>query len=237
MLTVAGVIVAEPAPVAVDTFSWTGGYIGINAGYAGGKFKHPFSDIEQDGGPRFSGSLDVTASGFVGGVQAGYNWQLANGLVLGGEADFQGSTVKSKLVGNGNLSDIGVAGNLSGDESSVLETKVQWFGTVRARLGFTPTERLMVYGTGGLAYGKVKTQLSAYGDGEFSAGNSKTKAGWTLGAGVEYAVTNNWTLKSEYLYTDLGKRSFNYIDEENVNINMENKVNFHTVRLGLNYKF
>lgn len=111
-------------------------------------------------------------------------------------------------------------------------------GTVRARLGFTPTERLMVYGTGGLAYGKVKTSLSAYDDGEsFSAGNSKTKAGWTLGAGVEYAVTNNWTLKSEYLYTDLGKRSFNYIDEENVNINMENKVNFHTVRLGLNYKF
>ncbi|AAL51583.1 31 kDa outer-membrane immunogenic protein precursor [Brucella melitensis bv. 1 str. 16M] len=186
----------------------------------------------------FSGSLDVTASGFVGGVQAGYNWQLANGLVLGGEADFQGSTVKSKLVDNGDLSDIGVAGNLSGDESFGLETKVQWFGTVRARLGFTPTERLMVYGTGGLAYGKVKTSLSAYDDGEsFSAGNSKTKAGWTLGAGVEYAVTNNWTLKSEYLYTDLGKRSFNYIDEENVNINMENKVNFHTVRLGLNYKF
>ncbi|OZV71192.1 hypothetical protein BI319_00070 [Brucella melitensis] len=185
-----------------------------------------------------SGSLDVTASGFVGGVQAGYNWQLANGLVLGGEADFQGSTVKSKLVDNGDLSDIGVAGNLSGDESFGLETKVQWFGTVRARLGFTPTERLMVYGTGGLAYGKVKTSLSAYDDGEsFSAGNSKTKAGWTLGAGVEYAVTNNWTLKSEYLYTDLGKRSFNYIDEENVNINMENKVNFHTVRLGLNYKF
>ncbi|AWT06232.1 porin family protein [Brucella melitensis] len=186
----------------------------------------------------FSGSLDVTASGFVGGVQAGYNWQLANGLVLGGEADFQGSTVKSKLVDNGDLSDIGVAGNLSGDESFGLETKVQWFGTVRARLGFTPTERLMVYGTGGLAYGKVKTSLSAYDDGEsFSAGNSKTKAGWTLGAGVEYAVTNNWPLKSEYLYTDLGKRSFNYIDEENVNINMENKVNFHTVRLGLNYKF
>ncbi|AEQ09179.1 outer membrane protein Omp [Brucella melitensis NI] len=186
----------------------------------------------------FSGSLDVTASGFVGGVQAGYNWQLANGLVLGGEADFQGSTVKSKLVDNGDLSDIGVAGNLSGDESFGLKTKVQWFGTVRARLGFTPTERLMVYGTGGLAYGKVKTSLSAYDDGEsFSAGNSKTKAGWTLGAGVEYAVTNNWTLKSEYLYTDLGKRSFNYIDEENVNINMENKVNFHTVRLGLNYKF
>ncbi|MDM7900793.1 porin family protein, partial [Brucella melitensis] len=153
----------------------------------------------------FSGSLDVTASGFVGGVQAGYNWQLANGLVLGGEADFQGSTVKSKLVDNGDLSDIGVAGNLSGDESFGLETKVQWFGTVRARLGFTPTERLMVYGTGGLAYGKVKTSLSAYDDGEsFSAGNSKTKAGWTLGAGVEYAVTNNWTLKSEYLYTDLG---------------------------------
>ncbi|ENT05009.1 hypothetical protein C038_01493 [Brucella sp. 63/311] len=158
--------------------------------------------------------------------------------MLGGEADFQGSTVKSKLVDNGDLSDIGVAGNLNGDESFGLETKVQWFGTVRARLGFTPTERLMVYGTGGLAYGKVKTSLSAYDDGEsFSAGNSKTKAGWTLGAGVEYAVTNNWTLKSEYLYTDLGKRSFNYIDEENVNINMENKVNFHTVRLGLNYKF
>ncbi|CAB4324823.1 porin family protein [Brucella sp. 6810] len=220
----ADAIVAEPAPVAVDTFSWTGGYIGINAGYAGGKFKHPFSvaglptaGMNEEGGA-LSGSLDVTSSGFVGGVQAGYNWQLDNGFVLGAEADFQGSTVKGDI--SAHLDDLD--GN--------AETKVEWFGTVRARLGYTATERLLVYGTGGLAYGKVKSSL---GIEDWGVSSSKTKAGWTVGAGAEYAINNNWTLKSEYLYTDLGKHDLINVNE----LSLKNDVKFHTVRVGLNYKF
>ncbi|PYE89045.1 outer membrane protein [Phyllobacterium leguminum] len=222
----ADAIVSEPTPpaAAADTFSWTGGYIGLNAGYAGGEFKHPFSlSIEDE---TFSDSVDFDADGFVGGVQAGYNYQLSNGIVLGAEADFQGSTVK---------------GDISGDLDGLTakgETEVEWFGTVRARLGYAATERLLVYGTGGLAYGKVKSSYSVT-DGVDTVGesSSKTKAGWTVGAGAEYAIDNHWTVKGEYLYTDLGKRDLIDVSAGGSSFNLENDVQFHTVRVGLNYKF
>lgn len=218
------VVYNEPAPVAVDTFSWTGGYIGVNAGYAGGKFKHPFAVTDELLDETLaSGSLNVTSSGFVGGVQAGYNWQFDNGVIFGAEADFQGASLKGEVSLDVNGLDVEAG------------TKVNWFGTVRARLGFAPVERLMVYGTGGLAYGKVKSYADFNGNG---ISKSKTKAGWTIGAGAEYAITNNWTLKSEYLYTDLGKTTLvNFVDEDDYGFNLKNKVNFHTVRVGLNYKF
>ncbi|WP_420962479.1 outer membrane protein [Brucella sp. IR073] len=221
----ADAIVSEPTPpaAAVDTFSWTGGYIGLNAGYAGGKFKHPVTLTDELlGETLLSDSIDFDADGFVGGVQAGYNYQLGNGIVLGAEADFQGSTLK-------------------GDESELLgttlkgETKVEWFGTVRARLGYTPVERLLVYATGGLAYGKIKSSLS---DGTDSISDSETKTGWTVGAGAEYALDNHWTVKGEYLYTDLGKRTLvDFTTADLYNLNVKNDVTFHTIRVGVNYKF
>ncbi|MFI3905720.1 outer membrane protein [Ochrobactrum sp. S1502_03] len=227
----ADAIIEEPVAVIVpDTFSWTGGYIGINAGYAGGKFKHPF-EFGFDEEFAANGSLDVTSSGFVGGVQAGYNYQFDNGFVLGAEADFQGSNIKGEVKFNANDGFEGISGKAG--------TKVEWFGTVRARLGYTATERLLVYGTGGLAYGKVKSYADYDFDGEGGGiSSSKTKAGWTVGAGAEYAFTDNWTIKSEYLYTDLGKRNLiSYNDGEGSSFSLDNKVKFHTVRVGLNYKF
>lgn len=226
------IIAEEVAVIAPDTFSWTGGYIGINAGYAGGKFKHPFALTIDDGDieGNADGSLDVTSSGFVGGVQAGYNYQFDNGFVLGAEADFQGSNVKGEVKFNAFDGFNGISGKAG--------TKVEWFGTVRARLGYTATERLLVYGTGGLAYGKVKSYADFDLDGTGGGiSSSKTKAGWTIGAGAEYAFTNNWTLKSEYLYTDLGKRNLISYADEDGSFNLDNKVKFHTVRVGLNYKF
>ncbi len=212
----ADAVVSEPTPpVAPDTFSWTGGYIGVNAGYAGGSFKYNASE-ERIGD---IASAKITSSGFVGGVQVGYNWQFDNRMVIGAEADFQGSTLKGEVSG-----DIDGIGGLSAG------SKVQWFGTVRARVGYSPVDRFLVYGTAGLAYGKVKSYYDLDGSGDSL---SKTKAGWTVGAGVEYALTNNWTVKTEYLFTDLGKQTL--YDEGG--LSLDNKVRFHTVRVGLNYKF
>lgn len=221
------IVYNEPAPVAVDTFSWTGGYIGVNAGYAGGKFKHPFALTDElENETLISGSLKVTSSGFVGGIQAGYNWQMDNNIVFGLETDIQASSVKGEISGH--------LDTPLGSGSAKAGTKVTWFGTTRARLGYTPVERFMVYATGGIAYGKVKSYAEFLDNG---ISKSKTKVGYTLGAGAEYAFTNNWTLKSEYLYTDLGKTTLvNYVDED-FGFNLKNKVNFHTVRVGLNYKF
>lgn len=201
------IVYNEPAPVAVaNTFSWEGAYVGANAGYGFGKMK-----MEDE--------FTTKPRGFVGGVQAGYNWQFDQ-IVAGIEADFQGSTMKkSSDVFSGDIYDYTAQG------------KVQWFGTVRGRLGADIAERTMLYGTAGLAYGKVKATLSDE-DGTFASA-SKTRAGWTAGAGVEHAFTDNVTLKTEYLYTDLGKVKFggDFADVTKV------KTNFHTVRVGVNYKF
>src|SRR5690606_30260538 len=114
-------------------------------------FKHPFAVTDTATPPNTlaSGSLDITAGGFIGGAQAGFNWQSGQ-VIYGLEADFQGSTVKAEdsidltvLPGDPNQTTItGEAG-----------TKVEWFGTLRARMGYAVTERFMIYGTGGLAYG------------------------------------------------------------------------------------
>lgn len=199
------IVYNEPAPVAVaNTFSWEGGYAGVNAGYGFGKMK-------EDG-------VSVKPRGFVGGVQAGYNWQFDQ-VVAGIEADFQGSTMKKSV-------DLYEAGVYDG----TAKGKIQWFGTVRGRLGADIAERTMLYGTAGLAYGKVKLEGTDVSGLKDSA--SKTRAGWTAGAGVEHAFTDNVTLKTEYLYTDLGKVKFR--DGGDVS---KVKTNFHTVRVGVNYKF
>lgn len=223
----ADVVMNEPpAPEAVaPMFTWTGGYVGVNLGGGFGKFKHPLEVTDPTTTPPTvlgSGSLDITAGGFLGGVQAGYNWQQEN-FVYGVEADFQGSAVKAE-----DTIDVTGIGSLDGG------TKVDWFGTVRARIGYTPVERFMVYGTGGLAYGHVKSYINGLGIDESA---SKTKAGWTVGAGAEYAFTNNWTLKSEYLYTDLGKTTLIDDDFGADHVTLKNDVAFHTVRVGINYKF
>src|SRR5690606_37950140 len=123
--------------------------------------------------------------------------------------------------------------------------KVQWFGTLRARLGFTPAERVLVYATGGLAYGSVKshTSLTAAIDGDvlvsFNGSSSTTRWGWTVGAGAEYAVTDNLSLKSEYLYVDLDSKHYTAASVElpGPTYSAKDETAFHVLRAGLNYRF
>jgi outer membrane immunogenic protein len=199
--------IVSPAPEVTPVFSWTGAYVGLNAGFGGGKFKHELPV----GGP--APSFNASSNGFVGGVQVGYNYQIDQ-WVVGAEADFQGASIKGET-------DLGFA------FGPKLGTKLDWYGTVRARAGVLATDRLLVYATGGLAYGHTKTYME---DSVFGISESKTKAGWTVGAGVEYAVTDHLSLKTEYAYTDLGKAQVLYDM-------FDRKVNFHSVKFGINYKF
>ncbi|MDH6231061.1 outer membrane immunogenic protein [Mesorhizobium soli] len=202
----ADIVSTEPAPEVIPVFSWTGAYVGLNAGFGGGKFKHEM--------PGSGMSFNPQSSGFVGGVQVGYNYQIDQ-WVVGAEADFQGASIK---------------GETEFDSGAKLGTKLDWYGTVRARAGVLANDRLLVYATGGLAYGRTKTHMEAPDAG---VSDSKTKAGWTVGAGVEYAVTDHVSLKTEYAYTDLGKaRVF-----DSLGSGLDRKVNFHTVKFGINYKF
>ena len=168
------------APVYVPAFTWTGFYVGANAGYAWGQIDssnfgivNPFSDPD----------------GFVGGGQIGYNYQIGQ-WVVGLEADFQGADLKS------------TARNLAGTVTASNE--INWFGTVRGRVGYA-FDRFLPYVTGGFAYGNVKNKVTAP---TFTFSDDNTQYGWTVGGGLEYAFTNNLTAKVEYLYVNLDKESF-----------------------------
>jgi outer membrane immunogenic protein len=211
-----------PVPVFVPPpFTWTGFYLGLNAGgiFSSGSRSLTLVDPNAgiDGGflnGALPGGLGSGSDGFIGGGQAGYNWQTG-AFVLGIVTDFDGTTLsKSRnLVGAGFFDPfIGATDNLT------LNSKVSldWLGTTRAKLGFvaTPDNRLMIYGTGGVAYGGGSAHVSFFdsASGAFWSGNpSSSRIGWTIGAGVEYALTNNWTIGAEYLYADLGSSNFNSV--------------------------
>jgi outer membrane immunogenic protein len=225
----ADLIIEEPAAVyAPAAYDWNGFYVGVNAGYGGGLFEHPF---ELDFGPVLPGTIDVTAGGFVGGVQAGFNAQM-DSILFGIEADIQGSTIDGRVS-----LDIDLGGGDTFDADA--GTSLDWFATLRPRLGLV-NDRFVVYATGGLAMGETTSSITANFNVApiFDASITNDRFGWTIGAGIEYALTDNITFKTEYLYTDLGS-------EEIVNLDlgggdtftMDSAVAFHVVRAGLNFQF
>jgi outer membrane immunogenic protein len=191
---------AYRAPVAVPVFNWTGGYIGINAGYGWGR-----SDWSGFG-------ADADPSGGLAGLTLGYNWQAAGPWVFGIEGDINWSDIKGDFVN---------AACRFG-----CEIKNQWFGTARGRVGYA-MDRVMPYLTGGLAFGDVRTTINGV------AGARDTNVGWTLGGGIEGAITPNWTAKLEYLYVDLGDVSCGVLACAAATPDFQS----HIVRAGLNYKF
>jgi len=167
----------------------------------------------------------------MGGFQAGYNWQTGKYLI-GIETDLQISGQKGDQAFSVAYPTGATAfGNpMFGTLSSAYTEKLNWLGTLRGRIGFTPAERLLVYATGGLAYGRVTIAGSSTATGTDAAipgagtcvglnvvqygqcslasfSNSATKAGWTLGFGAEGAITGSWSWKVEYLHVDLGSIS------------------------------
>lgn len=209
-----------PAPTAEPAFSWSGLYLGAHAG-------HVWTDFNADATDAYGGSkLD----GFFGGGQLGYNYHFANNLVLGIEADISLGDQKS---------DISVL--LLGDEpgnSVALDysTKLDAFGTVRARAGYA-IDRFLPYVTGGLAWANARMEFHQVVTAEDfiaidnRASDKQTFTGWTVGAGVEYAITDNVTAKAEYLYADLGSKDFDLGTPVPADVRMQ------TVKFGLNYRF
>jgi len=231
------------APVAIP-YSWTGFYVGANIGYSWGNgdatFGNPlFPSVLLPA--TFSGSQKL--DGVIGGGQIGYNWQANNTWVFGVEADFQGSGEKgSSTFGDPYCHDCDLP-TPTGVINGTLTSKILWFGTVRGRVGVLATPTLLVYGTGGLAYGKISTSGSvtdSVGPFTWSFGSSATNVGWTVGAGVEGAIpnTSDWTWKVEYLYIDFGTVSGSAHDPDFGGIDTwSTKVTDNIVRLGLNYRF
>lgn len=217
------------APVA----NWSGFYVGANVGGATARNQTRFADTAA--APIFSETYNLMPDGYVGGLQAGYNWQSA-AWVLGIEADFQGSTQRD------NKSCM-LACFLppAGPQQLNVDQRMNWFGTVRGRVGYSVGQTLF-YGTGGLAYGNIKNNVTELAGPPFSVSFDHTKTGWTAGAGIETPFEflgmfgKGWTTKTEYLYVDLGRVTDNFT---NVGINQEisSRVTEHIFRGGINYHF
>lgn len=189
-------------------------------------------------------NLSNSRAGFIGGLGAGYNWQMGS-VVVGGEADISGIA-----GGRGSASRTGVAsdGLFSYASRVTASSGIDWLGTVRGRVGYLVTPTLLVFGTGGLAFGGVHSAVNIAGVGsgpnnDIWVGNfsrSTTKVGWTAGGGAEWKFAHNWSAKLEYLYVDLGSVSYsvpvvgsNWIGASNV----KTKFDANLVRVGLNYSF
>ncbi|WP_332691414.1 outer membrane protein [Bosea sp. (in: a-proteobacteria)] len=245
---------APPPPVA-PVFSWTGFYVGANAGYSWNQShtRYDYALADREDFAQFNAlglvpmSLGSDADGFLGGGQIGYNYQIGR-VVVGVEADLQYLDARQSSWQAATLNNAFSSATIT----TTAQASVDWLGTLRLRAGYEVFDRTLVYATGGLAYGRTKnrTTITSTGfddDGPFlgawSGSKHDNRVGWALGAGVEYAITNNLTLKGEYLYYDLGRTRYvvagnsNDPDDEFLGANARRKTHGHVVRAGLNWKF
>jgi outer membrane immunogenic protein len=236
---------APPPPVVL--YNWTGFYIGGNVGYSWGRSSDTSTLTNGAGTVLLASSDRSNLDGVVGGGQIGYNWQMQN-WVWGLEADIQGTDEKgSRLF----TCPTGVCTPTFGQIAvfpgpavpvSPLEQKIEWFGTLRGRAGILVDPRVLLYGTGGLAYGEVRTSETI---GLVPAGfaNTDTRVGWTAGVGVEGAIGGNWTAKLEYLYVDLGRTSGSFLTTIPafgggfLSSNFSSRITDNILRVGINYRF
>ncbi|MGB9114441.1 outer membrane protein [Bradyrhizobium sp.] len=154
----------------LNIYSWAGPYLGGNIGWDWGSV---------DNNP-------TKPSGFVGGVQAGYNWQTGP-WVFGIEGDIEATGAS--------------------DTFAPWKFSNPWFGTVRGRAGYA-LNNILFYGTAGLAFGELKGET-------FGLTETHTNAGWTVGLGAEFGLAQNWSAKLEYLYVDLNDSNFTITGAQN----------------------
>ena len=224
-----GVRPAYSPPPPPAAYSWTGFYLGGNGGFGGEKFQYPFTV----GGPipalgiaaATSGTSTLNSSGFFGGGQAGFNWQAAPTWVLGVESDFDAADIEAKASTSATLF------------SGAVGTKLDWFGTVRGRVGFLVTPNALLYGTGGWAYGHTTSTANAAAFGLAAAASAgREQNGWTAGGGLEYAFNPWLSFKTEYLYLNLGTANIANGTVAGVPFSLSEKTAVHTARIGLNVK-
>ena len=195
----------EMAPAAYD---WSGPYLGVTAGYGWG-------DVTQYDGGGDSGNVDGL-DGFIAGGTLGYNHQMGS-FLIGLETDISYSDISSEFSDQPGWDCIVDDG---------CQTDVDWFGTARLRLGL-PMDSFLPYITGGLAIGGVESRIE--GNTDFTL--DETELGWTVGGGVEAAVTESLTVKAEVLYVDFGRTD--RVGPEDFAVSTD----FIAARLGLNWQF
>ncbi|WP_168201635.1 outer membrane protein [Phreatobacter aquaticus] len=206
------------APVAsavvMPAFSWTGFYIGGQIG--GAWMNNSTREFVTATGVATGFQQAFRANGLIGGIHGGYNYQI-NNFVLGLEADLEAA---------------GVSGGYRLANGNGTRFRDNWQGSVRARAGVA-VDRALFYVTGGVAFAQMR---HSYFTAAVTESFSQTRAGWTLGAGVEYALAANWTARLEYRYSDFGRA--NYVNAVAFpGFTYRQNPNEHAVRVGVSYLF
>jgi len=200
------------------SFSWTGFYIGGELGWIRTDPDYTTGAVLL--GTPFAVSATTGKDGLSYGILAGYNYQAGN-VVLGVEGDFEGWTV-------GKIRYTAVTGDF-------LTAHSKWGGSVRGRLGYA-ADRALFFMTGGAAFVSNRTSIPTTG---ISIGGDDTRIGWTVGAGIDYAFTNNWFTGFEYRYSQFESKSFVYpIPVLNLGlIGMKQDLSSNQILARIGYKF
>jgi outer membrane immunogenic protein len=206
---------APPVPAAVPfvaPYSWTGLYIGLNAGYGGAKVTETLAGA-------VSGSTGAMLPGALGGAQLGYNYQFGS-VVMGFEADFDGSMATRSLTVPGIMS---------------ATAQIPWIGTLRGRLGYA-FDRYFLYATAGGAANQLISTVNVAGIG--SSSTTFTHGAWTAGGGLEAAISRDFSVRVEYLYVDTGNVNVAQIGVAPPPpfVNVTGRIEENIVRAGLNYR-
>lgn len=250
----------EPQVVTMAAPSFAGGYIGLNAGGTWGT-----SDYSTDAGCRpttfavfcdstassavngpavaRSGTGSLSSSGFTGGIQAGYNWQVGR-IVFGGEGDFGAFSLGKSVNPTGVFPQPFLGTNYSLTESMSTD----WLITVRGRLGVTVAPQLLLYGTAGVALTDFQFSTS-YADnaidstfpgGAGSTSISNVITGWTIGGGGEWLLDGRWSIKAEYLYIDFGSTNIpvalSNTEDYTQTMSVDADLSAQVARVGVNYR-
>lgn len=219
----------SPAPV--PECNWQGFYLGLNAGGTFGDSEA--TDIDDyNSGSVGAKHWDYDVSGFVGGVEAGYNFQPLKWLVLGVETDFGYLGLDGSAVQPGSPGD-----------DTIGETSDGVYATLRGRAGVA-FKRLLFYATGGgigtnaevRVFDHVVAPIGGAGSGD--ASSDDFRLGWTAGGGVAYAINCHWSVKVEYLYYNLEEEDLSFVNSfDGDTIRWDTKTDGHIVRAGLAFRF
>ncbi|MGH6989379.1 MAG: OmpA family protein [Stellaceae bacterium] len=198
------------------SYDWSGPYVGLQGGYAWG---------DSTGGLSISGfpvPYHPEPKGIIGGAHAGFDWQWGH-FVLGAEGDIEGANITGSDTQTHIANEVKVTNNLD--------------ASLRGKAGLA-VNRVLFYGTGGVAFGQVKTDYSCPTCFHYPDDYDKTtgiRVGWTAGGGVEVALNPKWSAAVEYRYTDLGTQSF--ADPDTTAADTGSRLAFTTVTLGVSYRF
>jgi outer membrane immunogenic protein len=237
-------IYREPgSSIYIDPWSWNGGYIGLNGGYSWGQSSTDAAFTRNSTVALFGTNNTFNLNGGLFGGQIGVNWQIGN-FVAGFETDLQ-------WTGQSGSVDFTCGTGACTAGSPVVGTvneKLVWLGTFRTRLGVTPVRPIVVYVTGGAAYGVVQTDVLVSGSpggvpmtAAFT--DSVLRFGWTAGAGIEGRLYGNWTGRVEYLYVDLRKYGTGplvtpipALGGGGLNTSFDSRISDNIFRVGINYQ-